>query len=336
MQVLITGGSGSVGKAVVQRLVARGDQVKVIGRTRDLEIPGAVYEACDITDYPALRQALRGIDAVVHLAAIPHPAASTGEKIFQINVQGTFNIFKACEEEGIRRVVQASSINAMGQLFGLKAAPLHYLPVDEEHPRTPTDAYSFSKYVIEEIGEYYWQRSGISSIALRLPWVVPAEYHTTNPARQARARELCDRLAKLSTEERQAWFEGAWSRYNELRAQGIYENRASYQEAKSLHPDWFGDDWFAMSHRVNFWTCLDERDSAQAVEKGLVANYGGSHVLFVNDDQNWTGLASNLLAELFYPDVKVFKKELVGTGTLVSIDRAKELIGFEIEYTFGG
>ena len=91
----------------------------------------------------------------------------------------------------------------------------------------------------------------------------------------------------------------------------------------------------SMSNRVNFFVALDERDSAQAIEKGLTASYSGSHVLFINDSRNWTGVDSRLLAELFYPDVTVFKKELVGDETLVSIDAARRLISFEPEYSFG-
>lgn len=194
--------------------------------------------------------------------------------------------------------------------------------------------YSFSKHVIEDIGDYYWRRAGISSVALRLPWVAPAAYHATNPARGEKTQELCERLLKLSAEERADWFEHAWADFNQARAQGILENREFFNQLKSARPGWPDDGWSAMSQRVNFWTCLDERDSAQAIEKSLVSPFEGSHVLFVNDDHNWTGVPSSTLAELFYPDVKTFKKDLRGTDTLVSIDRARQLIGFEVEYSF--
>ena len=335
MRVLVTGGSGSVGKEVVRRLAGQGFQVKVIGRTSGIEIPGASYETCDINDYPSLRNAVRGFDAVVHLAAIPNPSMGTSDQVFLVNVQGTFNVFKACEEEGIRRVVQASSINALGVFYGIKENPIQYLPVDEDHPCISTDVYSFSKHVIEEIGDYYWRRSGISSVALRLPYVAAVSYHETNRNRQKRTGEICERLMKLSTDERQAWFNQAWAKYNSLRAQGILENREFIKQLRSSQPGFPDDGFFAMSNRVNFWTCLDERDSAQAVEKSLMTDYEGSHTLFVNDDQNWTGLPSRLLTELFYPDVTTFKKELPDKATLVDIDRARKLIGFEVEYSFG-
>jgi nucleoside-diphosphate-sugar epimerase len=334
MRVLITGGNGAVGKAVVARLASHGHAVKVIGRSSGVEIPGAAYESVDINDFARLRAATRGFDAIVHLAAVPNPAAESSDKVFEANAQGTFNLYKAAEEEGIRRVVQASSINALGVFYGLKPAPIHYLPVDEAHPCVSSDVYSFSKHVIEEIGDYYWRRAGISGVALRLPWVAPAAYHQANPARQQRLRRQVDALLALSAEERGRWYAGAWDHFNELREMGVLEDFELMQNLRTAEPDWFGDDWQAMMNRVNFFTCLDERDSAQAVELALTGSYEGSHTLFVNDDHNWTGVPSATLAEVFYPDVREFKTPLEGTGTLVSIQRAQELLGFKVEYSF--
>ena len=134
MQILLTGGSGAVGKSVVDRLVRSGFAVRVIGRRSDMVFEGAEYLSCDINNYAHLREVIRGCRAVVHLAALPNPAAGTPEEVFRVNAQGTFNVFQAAAEEGIRRVVQASSINATGQFYGVKPAPLLYLPMDEEHP----------------------------------------------------------------------------------------------------------------------------------------------------------------------------------------------------------
>ena len=335
MRVLVTGGNGAVGKATVARLAKNGFSVKVIGRSAGIEIPGAVYEVCDINDYPRLRESVRGFETIVHLAAIPAPSGGTSDQVFYANAQGTFNVYRAAEEEGIQRVVQASSINALGVFYGRKPSPIHYLPVDEDHPCVSTDVYSFSKHVIEDIGDYYWRRSGISGVAYRLPWVAPASYHEAVPERRRWVQALVERLTALSTDERSRWYENAWQQYNALRAQGILEDRQVAQRIKSERPELLGDDYHAMSNRVNFWTCLDERDSAQAIELALVKDYEGSHTLFVNDDHNWTGVPSRTLAALFYPDVADFKTPLDGTSTLVSIDRVRDLLGFKVEYSFG-
>ncbi len=334
MKVLLTGGSGSVGKAVVERLAAKGHSVLVIGRRPGLEIEGAEYQTCDINDYARLREVIRGCEAVVHLAAIPNPGNGTPEQIFTVNAAGTFNVFRAAAEEGIRRVVQASSINATGQFFGVKPAPLHYLPIDEAHPVFATDAYSFSKHVIEEIGEFFWRRDEITSLALRLPYVAPISYRETVKTNRARIQGLVERLGRLSPEERLAWFERAWRAYNDFRATRPYEVYGRAREYITSLPEEERAALSAMSSRVNFFTMLDERDSAQAIEKGLLADFTGSHILFINDSHNWTGVESAVLAAYFYPDVKQLKKELTGTESLVSIDRARQLIGFEPEFTY--
>jgi len=304
MQILLTGGSGSVGKAIVDRLTRRGFGVRVIGRRADLSFPGAEYRSCDINDYPSLREAIRGCDAVVHLAAVPNPGQTPNQELFRINASGTFNVFQAAAEEGIQRVVQASSINATGQFYGLKPAPLHYLPIDEEHPTFSTDVYSFSKNVIEEIGQYFWRREGISSLAYRLPWVAPQEVHTQMQARQARSSGVVERLRQLSPGERRSWFDSAWRMYNEFRATRPYESGLDVRKVLNEMPEETRNAIYTMN------------------------------TLFINDSQNNTGTESRLLAELFYPDVMAFKKELAGTETLVSIDRARQLIGFEPEYSF--
>ncbi len=336
MQILLTGGSGAVGKSVVDRLVSDGHAVRVIGRRADMAFEGAEYLSCDINNFAQLREVIRGCDGVVHLAALPNPSAGTPEEVFRVNAQGTFNVFQAAAEEGIRRVVQASSINASGQFYGVKPAPLLYLPMDEEHPVFSTDAYSFSKHVIEDIGDYFWRREGISSVAYRLPYVAPAGVHADIEQRRTRIKSLVETMLARTPEERLAWFETAWGAYNEFRAGRPYESANGFARQKiNEMPEELRAGLMAMTNRVNFFTMLDERDSAQAIAKGLSAEFDGSHALFINDAYNWSGVESRLLADIFYPDVKTFKKELVGCETVISIDRARQIIGFEPQYSFG-
>jgi NAD(P)-dependent dehydrogenase (short-subunit alcohol dehydrogenase family) len=340
MRVLVTGGYGKVGRAAVERLAAGGFSVKVIGIVpladlgEDIPIPGVDFEMCDICDYAHLRETVRGFEAIVHLAAIPVPYLPS-PVIFDTNARGTFNVFRAAEEEGIRRVVQASSINALGQFYGMKPAPLEYLPLDEDHPLSTTDIYSFSKQMAEEIGDYFWRRSGISSVALRFPWVAPRDAREYMAARQARTLALCERLLRLSADERNTWFERAWQKYNELRALGINENPDLFERTMNAESEFFAEGYLAMSSRVNFFAVVDERDAARAIELGLTAAYEGSHRLFINDDHQYAGIPSSVLAGLFYPDVSVFKKDLNGSEALVSIERARALLGFTVEHSFG-
>jgi len=86
-----------------------------------------------------------------------------------------------------------------------------------------------------------------------------------------------------------------------------------------------------MAARNDFWTAVDTRDSAQAFEKALKLPYEGMHVLFVNDSHNRTGLPSRALAETFFPEAEL-EDMLQGTSTLVSIEGAQRLLGFEPQY----
>jgi nucleoside-diphosphate-sugar epimerase len=115
MTVLVTGGIGRVGAVVVQWLLDKSYAVRIIDtRAEASPPPGAAYHPCDINDYPALREQVRGCEAIVHLAALASPASGSPDEVFRINAAGSFNIYRAAEEEGIRRVVQASSIRQFG------------------------------------------------------------------------------------------------------------------------------------------------------------------------------------------------------------------------------
>ena len=85
--------------------------------------------------------------------------------------------------------------------------------------------------------------------------------------------------------------------------------------------------------RPNFWAFLDERDSALAIEKALVADFEGSHVLFVNDPHNRLLYDTEKLLALLFGDVTARKRPIRGSEALVSIDKARELIGFECEHS---
>jgi len=330
MKVLVTGGAGAVGRAVVSRLVAQGYEVLVVGRSSDVKLCNARYEVCDVTDYGAVRAKSRGCEAIVHLAAIPSPGIVPGPELFEINVRGTFNVFHAAAEEGIRRVVQASSINALGYYYGVKDFPVRYLPVDEEHQSFTTDPYSFSKEMVENIGAYFWRREGISSVALRLPWVYNSARGREGIAEnRKRMQGIVANLLSMSETDRVAWLVNARRRYNEMRAQRMYESR---QLRRSSALD--ADISLAMTGRHNLWTIIDDRDSAQAVEKALTADYEGSHVLFVQDCYNWADVDSETLCRLFFPEVRERKKHLIGSESLISSARAKQLIGFEPQFSF--
>ena len=335
MHILITGGLGRVGRVVTERLVQKGDDVRVIGVEADPQMAGIEYQRCDILDDAAVREQMKGIDAVIHLAAIPSPRSNSGSETFQVNAAGTFNVFEAAADEGIQRIVQASSINAVGCAWSAKDIQADYFPIDEAHSRFTSDPYSFSKQVIEDIGDYYWRRAGISSVAMRFPAVWPANYVNSESFRDGRAkmRAALDELVAQPEDQRLARLAAVRQRALEFRGQRMMEFPHPSPETTL---DASADDLILKAYtfdRFNFWAFVDERDSAQSMEKGLTADFEGSHALFINADQNWLAYDSQTLVRLFFPAVTAWKRPLQGAETLVNIDKARALIGYAPDYT---
>ena len=171
MRVLITGGAGHVGKPICQKFARNGWDVRVVDLARDPDIDGVRFAHGDIRDFASLAPLVEGCDAIVHLAAIPSTMTHPDAALFAINVAGTYNVFEAAERAGVKRIAQASSINAFGGYWGCDDRQYDYFPLDEAHPLHTTDVYSFSKQLVEEIAAYYQRRSGIDSISFRLPAV---------------------------------------------------------------------------------------------------------------------------------------------------------------------
>ena len=188
--VVVTGGSGKAGRAVVQDLVAGGHDVLNVDVVPPHE-PVGRYLRADLTDLGEAIEALRGADTVVHLAAIPAPGIRTVGETFEINTLTTYNVFSAATQLGLERVVWGSSETVLGLPFGTRharnlldatAAPGHapepeYVPIDEGHPLRPHSSYSLSKVVGEEMAAQFARWSGMPFIGLRFSAIrEPAEY----------------------------------------------------------------------------------------------------------------------------------------------------------------
>jgi hypothetical protein len=147
-------------------------------------------------------------------------------------------------------------------------------------------------------------------------------------------RETFGELEALSQEKRRARVERAIAKFDATRPDRAgydpdHDMLARYRDMREDPDLRLLVDGFGYS---NFWASLDARDSAQAFEKGLTADYQGSHPLFVNDSENAAGVDSERLVRTFFPDVTASTRPLQGRETLVSIDRARALIGFEPEH----
>ncbi len=134
---------------------------------------GSVLETFMSTD-----MAYSGIDAVVHLAAIPSPGQTSASRQFRTNTMGTYNVLEACRKLKIKNIVLASSETLIGIPFD--PHPPESLPITEEHERKPESAYSLSKLVGETMAEQYarWDPE-VKIVSLRFSNVMlPQEYST--------------------------------------------------------------------------------------------------------------------------------------------------------------
>ena len=114
MKALVTGGGGFLGKKIVEMLLARGDRVVVLGRSKypEVEAMGAETVQLDITKKEGLQDACEGVDVVFHVAAL---AGVWGprEHYWNINVEGTRNMLEAAKAAGVKKFVQTSSPSAV-------------------------------------------------------------------------------------------------------------------------------------------------------------------------------------------------------------------------------
>ena len=108
--VLVTGGGGFLGGALVRRLVERGDRVRSFSRSfyPDLENLSVYQYQGDISDKSAVSRACDGVDAVFHVAAKAPPWGKYND-YYRTNVTGTRNIISACQDSGVKRLIYTSS-----------------------------------------------------------------------------------------------------------------------------------------------------------------------------------------------------------------------------------
>lgn len=171
-RVLVTGAGGMLGRAVVAELVGQYD---VVGFDLASDQADIEWQVGNITDYAAVSAAMRGCEAVLHIAAIPNIVSGSAADIMHVNTVGTWNVFDAAREHGTGRVVLCSSDSVVGFTVrqGLMVAP-DYLPIDEFHPLRPTDAYATSKKLGEELARSFVHH-GIGTVALRPVFIAHAE-----------------------------------------------------------------------------------------------------------------------------------------------------------------
>ena len=156
--ILITGANGRIGAALVEYIDALEENFDL--RLADLNISDARGMKIDVVDLSSCRTACEKVDTVIHLAGVASPASGF-EDILPVNIVGAYNIFQAASEAGVRRVIFASSAQAV------EGYPLD-VQVRTDMPVRIRNLYGASKAYGEALAAYYAYQKNIEAIAVRI------------------------------------------------------------------------------------------------------------------------------------------------------------------------
>jgi nucleoside-diphosphate-sugar epimerase len=177
--VAVTGGNGRIGSAILAECVAHGYETVNVARGDRREEVSDRYVETDLLDPEAVTDALQTADpdAVIHMATIGSPEGVSRRAVYESNVMTSFHVLDAATDLDVDRVCLPSSINALGAAYQAAPTDVRYLPVDEDHPRTPRDPYAMGKHAMEVTADAFGRMpDGPSSIAsLRFPWTAGTE-----------------------------------------------------------------------------------------------------------------------------------------------------------------
>lgn len=170
---LVIGGNGVIGHFVARRLVRQGHRPVIMSRGGDTTLIADILARCDnlrgdMTDAKLVDQIVRTnrISHIVHLGAVlPSVSEVNPPLAIRLNVEGTANVLEAAKNNGVKRVVMASSKGVYGRAKGQYDAP-SYTPIPETLA-DPDNVYGISKWTSELLGRWYRQKHGVEFVALR-------------------------------------------------------------------------------------------------------------------------------------------------------------------------
>jgi len=164
-KIVVTGGAGFIGSHLVDKLIEKGNKVKVIdnlstGRKDNLN-PEADFYELDISDFEEIKPVFKGVDFVFHLAAIPRVPVSIEDpvKTTKSNILGTVNVFKAAIDGEVKRIVFASSSSVYGNQ--------KELPLREDMTPGPISPYALQKFTGENFAKLFTELYKVPIISLR-------------------------------------------------------------------------------------------------------------------------------------------------------------------------
>jgi nucleoside-diphosphate-sugar epimerase len=280
-KVIVTGGSGKLGRACVDELLHHNYEVVILDAVAPRERK-CVFTATDLTDFGQTLDAFmeidaghKGVDAVVHLGAIPGPSHAPNAHTFLNNVACSFNVFQAARLARIKNVVWASSETLLGVPFD---EPPPYVPVDEDYPSRPEWTYAMAKLVDETL-----------------------------------AREFC-----------------RWD--PDLKMIGLRFSNVMEPSDYANFPAFDSDPW---ARKWNLWAYIDARDGAQAIRLALEHPSKDLDVFVIANADTVMSRPNKELMEQIFPNVP-FKRPVGPNETLLSIEKARRVLGYEPRHSWRG
>jgi len=160
-KIVLTGAAGRLGGYLRKPLAAKCETLVStdIARLTDSLIKGESFVQADLADYAKMAEIIKGADMVVHFGG--HPDEKPFEDILHANIIGSYNIWQAAHEAGVRRIVYASSIHAVGLHPKTTAINIHT-------PHRPDSYYGLAKCFAEDMAKLYWDKKGLEAVCLRI------------------------------------------------------------------------------------------------------------------------------------------------------------------------
>ena len=285
--IVVTGGSGKAGTAIIRELLAAGYSVL----NADIAPPKEQlchFMKADLTDMGSAvdvirraagtidrrRSPLGEADGVVHMAGIPAPSLAPDAETYQNNMMSTHNVFSAATLFGLKRVVWASSETLYG--LPMTRSPPSFAPITEEHPLSPESGYALAKLQCEQMAR---------------------EMHRWNPG----------------------------TSFIGLRISNIFE-LADYAAIPSYWADIELRKW-------NLWSWVDSRDVGLACRLALESSVTGAEAFTIAASDTLMKMPSRELMTKGFPGVSI-RGDFAEHGTLLSIEKARHLLGFEPRHTW--
>lgn len=158
--ILITGAAGRLGTQLRRGLAPLARRLRLSDRAEIKDAkPNEDIVICDLSDMKATLALTKGVDAIVHFGG--EPLEAPWEEILGSNIRGSYNVYEGARQNGVKRVVYASSVHAIGY----HALDAH---IDATAPHRPDSLYGLSKCFVEDLSRLYWDKFGIESVCLRI------------------------------------------------------------------------------------------------------------------------------------------------------------------------